>query len=63
MYKEQRQHHFKSNNNIISKLAVIVLFIVLLTGIFLVPAIHLGVYGQLQKEQPRQQRIQLVSAK
>jgi hypothetical protein len=40
------QQHLKSNNNI-SKLAVIVLSIVLLTGMSLVPAIQVGVYGQV----------------
>jgi hypothetical protein len=54
MHKEQqRQQHLKSNN-IISKLAVIVLSIVLLTGISLVPALQIGVNGQVQK-QPQQQ--------
>jgi hypothetical protein len=54
MHKEQhRQHHFKSNN-IISKLAVIVLSIVLLTGISLVPALQIGVNGQVQQQQPQQ---------
>ncbi len=47
MHKEQhRQQHLKSNN-IISKLAVIVLSIVLLTGISLVPANQIRVDGQL----------------
>jgi uncharacterized BrkB/YihY/UPF0761 family membrane protein len=54
MHKEQQRQHLKSNK-IISKLVVIVLSIVLLTGISLLPAIQVGVYGQLQKEQPRQQ--------
>jgi hypothetical protein len=41
MHKEQhRQHHLKSNN-IISKLVVIVLSVVLLTGISLVPALQI----------------------
>jgi hypothetical protein len=42
MHKEHRQHHLKTNNNIISKLAVIVLSIIL-TGISLLPAIQVGV--------------------
>ena len=55
MHKEQhRQHHLKTNN-IISKLAVIVLSIVLLTGISLVPTLHSGVYSQVQQQQPQQQ--------
>jgi hypothetical protein len=54
MHKEHRQQHLKSNN-IISKLAVIVLSIVLLTGISLVPALQIGVNGQVQ-QQPQQQK-------
>ena len=49
MHKEQ-ERHVKPNNNIISKLAVIVLSIVLLTGISLVPVIQAGVYAQLQRQ-------------
>jgi hypothetical protein len=46
MDKDQhRQQHLKSNNNIISKLLVIILSIVLLTGISLVPALQIGVNG------------------
>jgi hypothetical protein len=59
MHKEQqRQHDLKSNNNIISKFAVITLSIVLLTGISLVPALQIGVSGQLQQQQqqPQQQK-------
>jgi hypothetical protein len=53
MHKEQqRQHHLKSNN-IISKLAVIVLSIILLTGISLIPALQIGVNGQVQQQQPK----------
>ena len=57
MHKEQRQrqHHLKSKN-IISKLAVIVLSIVLLTGISLVPALQIGANGQVQQQQPQQQK-------
>jgi len=52
MHKEQhRQQHIKSNNIIVSKLAVIVLSIVLLTGISLVPALQIGAYGQQQQQQ------------
>jgi hypothetical protein len=53
MHKEQRQQHLKSNN-IISKLAVIVLSILLLTGISLVPALQSSAYGQSQQV-PQQQ--------
>ena len=49
MPKEHPQQHLKSDN-IISKLAVIVLSIVLLTGISLVPALQIGVYGQVRRE-------------
>jgi hypothetical protein len=49
--------HLKTNN--ISKLAVIALSIVLITGIFLLPAIHLGVYGQQQSPPPSQQQNQI----
>ena len=48
-----QQQHLKTNN--ISKLAVIALSIVLIAGIFLVPAIQLGVYGQQQQQLPQQQ--------
>jgi hypothetical protein len=53
MHKEQhrQQHHLKSNNIIISKLAVIVLSIILLTGISLIPALQIGVNGQVQQQQ------------
>jgi len=50
MHKEQQRQHLKSNDNIISKLAVIVLSIVLLTGISLVPALQIGVNGQVQQQ-------------
>jgi hypothetical protein len=54
--KQHRQHHLKSNN-IISKLAVIVLSIVLLTGISLVPTLQIGVNGQVQQaQQPRKRK-------
>jgi hypothetical protein len=49
IHKEHRQQHLKSNN-IITKLAVIVLSIVLLTGISLVPALQIGVNGQVQQQ-------------
>jgi hypothetical protein len=49
MPKEQQRQRLKSNN-IISKLAVIVLSILLLTGISLVPALQIGVYGQVRRE-------------
>jgi hypothetical protein len=54
----QRQYHLKLNN-IIPKLAVITLSIVLLTGISLVPALQIGVNGQVQ-QQPQQQQQQLL---
>ena len=56
MHKEHRQH--LKSNNIIPKLAVIVLSIVLLTGISLVPALQIGVNGQVQQQQqpPQQQK-------
>jgi hypothetical protein len=53
MHKEQQQHHLQINN-IMSKLGVIVLSIVLLTGLALVPVIRVGVNGQVQ-QQPQQQ--------
>jgi uncharacterized BrkB/YihY/UPF0761 family membrane protein len=56
MHKEQqqRQQHNLKSNNIISKFAVIVLSIVLLTGISLVPALQIGVNGQVQQQQQQQ---------
>src|SRR5215213_9242060 len=51
-----QQQHLKSNN-IISKFAVIVLSIVLLTGLALVPTLQIGVNGQVQ-QQPQQQKQQ-----
>jgi uncharacterized lipoprotein YajG len=55
MHKGQPRQHLKSNN-IISKLLVIILSIVLLTGISLVPALQIGVNGQVQQQQePKQQ--------
>jgi hypothetical protein len=50
MHKEQQRQHLKSNN-IISKFAVIVLSIILLTGISLLPAIQVGLLGQQQQQQ------------
>ena len=47
MYNQQ--HHLKSNN--ISKLGVLALSIVLLTGISLVPTLQIGVQGQVQQQQ------------
>jgi hypothetical protein len=49
----QQHRHLKTNNNI-SKFAVITLSILLLTGLSLVPAIQLGVYGQVQQQQQSQ---------
>ena|SRR5215213_10286641 len=54
MHKEQQRQHLKSNN-IVSKLAVITLSIVLLTGISLVPALQGVAYGQSQQQAPQQQ--------
>jgi hypothetical protein len=47
MYNQQ--HHLKTNN--ISKLGVLTLSIVLLTGISLVPTLQIGVQGQVQQQQ------------
>ena len=58
MHNQAQELHLKSNNNIISKLTVIVLSIVLLTGISLVPALQIGVNGQVQQQQPQQQQKQ-----
>jgi hypothetical protein len=52
MQKKHRQH--LKSNNIILKFAVIVLSIVLLTGISLVPALQIGVNGQVQQQQQQQ---------
>jgi hypothetical protein len=57
MHKEDPQH--LKSNNIISKLAVIVLSIVLLTGISFVPALQIGVHGQVQPQQQPQQQKQI----
>jgi hypothetical protein len=43
------RHLLKTNS--ISKFAVIVLSIVILTGISLVPALQIGVNGQVQQQQ------------
>ncbi len=53
-----QQQHFQTNN-IISKFAVIVLSIVLVTGISLVPALQIGVNGQMQQQQQPQQQKQV----
>jgi hypothetical protein len=59
MHKEQHpQQHIKSYN-IISKLAVIVLSIVLLTGISLVPALQGAAYGQSQQAPQQQKQVGL----
>ncbi len=50
MHNQQHHHNLKTNN-IISKLAVITLSIVLLTGLALVPALQIGVNGQVQQQQ------------
>ena len=49
-----QQHHLKTNK-IISKFAVITLSIVLLTGLALVPALQIGVNGQVQRQQQQDQ--------
>jgi uncharacterized lipoprotein YajG len=49
MHNQQEQH--LKTNNIISKLLVIILSMVLLTGISLVPALQIGVNGQVQQQQ------------
>jgi hypothetical protein len=56
LYKEHSQH--LKSTNIIPKFAVIVLSIVILTGISLVPALQIGVNGQVQQQQqqPQQQK-------
>ena len=59
MHKEQQQQHLKSNNNITSKLAFIVLFIGLLTGISLVPALQGSPYGQSQQAPQQQNQVGL----
>jgi hypothetical protein len=51
MHKEHRQH--LKSNNVISKS---VLSIILLTGISLVPALQIGVNGQMQQQQQPQQQ-------
>src|SRR5215212_5916256 len=53
MHNQKQQHHLKTNN-MLPKLAVIVLSIVLLTGISLVPALQIGVNGQVQQQQQQQ---------
>jgi hypothetical protein len=59
MHNQQRQHHLNSNNNIILKLAFIVLYIVLLTGISLVPALQGVAYGQSQQAPQQQKQVGL----
>ena len=49
MHNQQEQH--LKTNNIISKLLVNILSIVLLTGISVVPALQIGVNGQVQQQQ------------
>src|ERR687896_585291 len=56
MYNQQ--HHVKTNN-IISKFPVIILSTVLLTGLALVPALQVGVNGQVQQQQQPQQQKQI----
>jgi hypothetical protein len=56
MHNQKQQQHLKTNNIIMSKLAVIVLSIVLLTGLALVPALQSEVYSQVQQQQDNQGR-------
>lgn len=56
MHREHRQQHLQSNNNSISKIAVIVLSIVLLTETSLVPVLQGVAYGQSQQQAPQQQK-------
>jgi hypothetical protein len=55
MYNHHQQQHLKTNN-IISKLAVVVLSIVLLTGISLVSALQITTNEQVQHQQQQQQQ-------
>jgi hypothetical protein len=55
MHNQKEQQHLKTNN-IVSKFAVIVLSIVLLTGLALVPALQIGVNGQVQQQQQQPQQ-------
>jgi type II secretory pathway pseudopilin PulG len=57
MYNHHQQQHLKTNN-IISKLAVVVLSIVLLTGISLVSALQITTNEQVQHQQQQQQQQQ-----
>jgi Tfp pilus assembly protein PilV len=57
MYNHHQQQHLKTNN-IISKLAVVVLSIVLLTGISLVSALQITTNEQVQHQQQQQQQHQ-----
>jgi Tfp pilus assembly protein PilV len=57
MYNHHQQQHLKTNN-IISKLAVVVLSIVLLTGISLVSALQITTNEQVQHQQQQQQHQQ-----
>ena len=50
MHNQKQQQHLKTNNIIMSKIAVIVLSIVLLTGLALVPALQSEVYSQVQQQ-------------
>jgi type II secretory pathway pseudopilin PulG len=57
MYNHHQQQHLKTNN-IISKLAVVVLSIVLLTGISLVSALQITTNEQVQHQQQQHQQQQ-----
>lgn len=58
LHNQRQQQHLKINSNISKLAVVIVLSVVLVTGISLVPAIQVEVYGQVQQQQqqePQQQ--------
>jgi hypothetical protein len=54
MHNQQQQHHLKNKQHYII-LAVITLSIVLITGLALVPALQIGVNGQVQQQQQQDQ--------
>jgi type II secretory pathway pseudopilin PulG len=56
MHNQKQQQHLKTNNIIMSKLAVIVLSIVILTGLALVPGLQSEVYSQVLGQQDDQGR-------
>ena len=52
------KQHLQINNNTISKLAVVVLSIILITGIFFIPVLQAGVYAQQPTQQQQSQQLQ-----